>query len=114
MITVAIDIGGTFTDLMGFDDKRGTFVEAKSLSTPSNLVQGILDCLRKSGVDCGAVDELIHGSTQAINTLSSALAPKPRCWSPKARVTFISSAVPIAPNLTTYCSISIGRWFPAA
>ncbi len=69
MITIAIDIGGTFTDLMGFDDQRGSFVEAKSLSTPSNLVQGIIDCLRKSGADCGAVGELIHGSTQAINTL---------------------------------------------
>ena len=27
MITVAIDIGGTFTDLVGFDDKAGKFVD---------------------------------------------------------------------------------------
>ncbi len=69
MITIAIDIGGTFTDLMGFDDQKGTFVESKSLTTPSDLVQGIIDCLHKSGVDCSAAGELIHGSTQAINTL---------------------------------------------
>ena len=69
MIVVAIDIGGTFTDLVGFDDEAGRFVEAKSLTTPAHLVQGILDCIRKSGIKAAAIDELIHGSTIAINTL---------------------------------------------
>ena len=69
MIAVAIDIGGTFTDLVGFDDKAGRFVDAKSLSTPHDLVQGIIDCLHKSGLTAGTIDELIHGSTIAINTL---------------------------------------------
>src|ERR1700689_692837 len=69
MVPVAIDIGGTFTDLVGFDDKAGKFVEAKSLTTPHELTQGILDCIRKSGLSAGAIDELIHGSTTAINTL---------------------------------------------
>src|SRR6185312_15012633 len=69
MIVVAIDIGGTFTDLVGFDAKAGRFVEAKSLTTPRELTQGVLDCIRKSGLDAGAIDELIHGSTIAINTL---------------------------------------------
>src|SRR5580698_3740115 len=69
MITVAIDIGGTFTDLVGFDDKVGRFVEAKSLTTPHELTQGILDCIRKSGLDASTIGELIHGSTTAINTL---------------------------------------------
>jgi N-methylhydantoinase A len=69
MIVVAIDIGGTFTDLVGFDAKAGRFVEAKSLTTPRELTQGVLDCIRKSGLDAAAIDELIHGSTIAINTL---------------------------------------------
>src|ERR1700684_3532335 len=69
MITVAIDIGGTFTDLVGSDDKAGKFVEAKSLPTPHELTQGILDCIRKSGLAASTIDELIHGSTIAINTL---------------------------------------------
>src|ERR1700689_5389431 len=69
MVPVAIDIGGTFTDLVGFDDKAGKFVEAKSLTTPHELTQGILDCIRKSGLAAGVIDELIHGSTIAINTL---------------------------------------------
>jgi N-methylhydantoinase A len=69
MIVVAIDIGGTFTDLIGFDEAAGKFVEAKSLTTPAQLGQGILDCIRKSGLDAATIDELIHGSTTAINTL---------------------------------------------
>ena len=69
MIVVAIDIGGTFTDLVGFDDKAARFVEAKSLTTPHDLAQGVLDCIRKSGLKAGTIDELIHGSTIAINTL---------------------------------------------
>jgi N-methylhydantoinase A len=68
-VLVAIDIGGTFTDLMAFDEATGRFSQAKSLTTPARLVQGIVDCLKKSGVDCGAISELIHGSTTAINTL---------------------------------------------
>ncbi len=53
MIVVAIDIGGTFTDLIGFDDRAKRFVQAKSLTTPRNLVQGIIDCIDKSGLDAG-------------------------------------------------------------
>ena len=66
---VAIDIGGTFTDLMAFDEATGRFALAKSLTTPARLAQGIVDCLRKSGVDLAEIGELIHGSTTAINTL---------------------------------------------
>ena len=51
VIVVAIDIGGTFTDLIGFDDETRRFVEAKSLTTPAELVQGVIDCIRKSGLD---------------------------------------------------------------
>jgi N-methylhydantoinase A len=69
VIVVAIDIGGTFTDLIGFDDAAQRFVEAKSLTTPANLVQGIIDCIGKSGLAAATIDELIHGSTIAINTL---------------------------------------------
>ena len=69
MIVVAVDIGGTFTDLMGFDEATGRFSQAKSLTTPANLVQGVIDCIAKSGLAAGAIDELIHGSTVAINTL---------------------------------------------
>src|SRR5499426_2299326 len=69
VLVVAIDIGGTFTDLIGFDERTNAFIQAKSLTTPAQLVQGIIDCLNKSGIKADGIDELIHGSTIAINTL---------------------------------------------
>jgi N-methylhydantoinase A len=69
VIFVAVDIGGTFTDLIGFDEEAGAFLQAKSLTTPAGLTQGVIDCLKQSGVKAGAIAELIHGSTTAINTL---------------------------------------------
>ena len=69
MLVVAVDIGGTFTDLMAFDDQTGRFCDAKSLSTPSHLVNGVIKCIKKSGLEVSDIDELIHGSTTAINTL---------------------------------------------
>ena len=69
MIFVAVDIGGTFTDLIGFDDEKGAFLQAKSFTTPAELTQGVIDCIRQSGVAPAAITELIHGSTTAINTL---------------------------------------------
>src|SRR3954468_4691194 len=69
VIFVAVDIGGTFTDLIGFDDQTQTFVQAKSLTNPSELTQGVINCLKESGIDPDRINELIHGATTAINTL---------------------------------------------
>jgi N-methylhydantoinase A len=69
VIFVAVDIGGTFTDLIGFDDAGQAFVQAKSLTTPHELTQGVINCIRESSIDATRIDELIHGSTTAINTL---------------------------------------------
>lgn len=68
MVLLAVDIGGTFTDLMAFDDEEN-FYQAKSLTTYHDFTQGIVDCIRKCGIDLASVDDLIHGSTIAINTL---------------------------------------------
>ena len=69
MLFVAVDIGGTFTDLVAFDDAAGQLYHAKRLTTPHNLVNGILDCIAYSGLNLGDATQLIHGSTVAINTL---------------------------------------------
>ena len=69
MLVLAIDIGGTFTDLVGFDPTRGALIQAKSSTTPENLARGVLDCVEKSGAGVADAERLIHGSTVAINTL---------------------------------------------
>jgi N-methylhydantoinase A len=68
MALLAVDIGGTFTDLMAFDDESG-FYHSKSLTTPHDFAQGIIDCSEKCGIDAASISDLIHGTTVAINTL---------------------------------------------
>lgn len=68
-LRIAVDIGGTFTDLIAFDERSGRIQHAKTLTTPRDPVEGILDCIRKAGLDPKSIDNLIHGSTIAINTL---------------------------------------------
>ena len=67
-LLIALDIGGTFTDLVAFDFDTGAIHQAKSSTTPYDLSVGIRETLRKSGLDVGAAQTFIHGSTVAINT----------------------------------------------
>lgn len=68
-LRIAVDIGGTFTDLIAFDERSGRIQHAKSLTTTRDPVEGILDCVHKAALDMKSIDNLIHGSTIAINTL---------------------------------------------
>lgn len=68
-INIAVDVGGTFTDLVGYNDSTGEIYQAKSPTTPRDITLGIFDCLRKCSADIGAVTNLIHGTTTAINTV---------------------------------------------
>lgn len=69
LVLLAVDIGGTFTDLIAFDSEQNKLFQAKSLTTPDHLSRGLLDCIHKSGISVRSVESLIHGSTIAINTL---------------------------------------------
>jgi N-methylhydantoinase A len=73
-IRVATDVGGTFTDLVCFetDDATGEsrIVTAKSDTTPPNFEEGVLNVLKKGGVDPATVDFLAHGTTVVINALT--------------------------------------------
>ena len=66
---VAVDIGGTFTDFLGYDSDTGRLLSSKSPTTPAGLEQGIHDCIEKAGVSVNAIDAFVHGSTVAINTV---------------------------------------------
>jgi N-methylhydantoinase A len=66
---VAIDIGGTFTDLVLEDADGRQLGGAKVLSTPGRLVDGVVGAMRASGVDAGAVSLLVHGTTAGLNAV---------------------------------------------
>jgi N-methylhydantoinase A len=67
MSMVGIDIGGTFTDLVGYLD--GAIVTAKTLTVPADPTVGAATALNLAGCDVAGVGELLHGSTIAINTV---------------------------------------------
>ena len=67
-LDVAVDIGGTFTDLVAIDRITGRVVQAKALTTPLDLSQGVWDCFGKAAIAVAGVQNLIHGSTIAVNT----------------------------------------------
>ena len=67
-VSVAVDIGGTFTDLLAFDADTGQIHQAKCLSTPPDFATGVLDGVHKASLDLEMVESFVHGSTVAINT----------------------------------------------
>src|SRR5690349_4002770 len=66
---LAVDIGGTFTDVAAFDEKSGRLLLGKALSTPGRLVDGITHGVDKAAVRYRDASLFLHGSTIAINTL---------------------------------------------
>src|SRR5213592_3652573 len=66
---LAADIGGTFTDIVAFDEKTGRLLLGKALSTPARLVDGISHGMERAGARFAGAEAFLHGSTIAINTL---------------------------------------------
>ena len=67
---LAIDIGGTFTDLVYFDEASGRLDAAKSLSTPRELTRGVIDTIDSSALDPATVTFFVHGGTTVINAIT--------------------------------------------
>lgn len=68
-LRIAVDIGGTFTDLAAFDERGQLLSFGKALSTHDALVRGIRQTAEVAGVDYDQAYLFLHGSTIAINTL---------------------------------------------
>jgi N-methylhydantoinase A len=65
---VAVDIGGTFTDLVFLDEASGGVGAAKASTTPARFENGVMDALGQTHLD--AVSFLAHGTTVIINALT--------------------------------------------
>ena len=72
---LAIDIGGTFTDVVLEHPDRST-ISTKTLTTPGDPVQGamsgITKVLSKSGITLERVGTVIHGTTSMQLALQNA------------------------------------------
>jgi N-methylhydantoinase A len=66
---IAVDIGGTFTDLVACDIDTGSVAFTKSPTTYGNLGEAIFDCIRKARLDARDASFVKHGTTLVINAL---------------------------------------------
>ena len=66
---VAVDIGGTFTDLVAFDRTSNRVVYTKSPTTYGDFGAGILECFAKVKLEPSDVELINHGTTLVINAL---------------------------------------------
>src|ERR1700733_2726505 len=67
---LGIDVGGTFTDLLLFDERSGAIRLLKTPSTPGDQSVGILDGIQQlfeTGVAASDVSALLHGTTVSTN-----------------------------------------------
>jgi N-methylhydantoinase A len=67
---LAVDIGGTFTDLVALDEATGALALGKTLTTPGNFADGVLDAIVESDIDLSDVSQFVHGTTVVINALT--------------------------------------------
>lgn len=70
---LGVDVGGTFTDLLLFDNETGAFWRHKTPSTPHDSSEGILTGVEaitgQAGVDPSEIEFFLHGTTVATNAV---------------------------------------------
>ena len=69
-VRVAVDIGGTFTDLAAVDETTGRLTLAKTDTTPASPDVGAVTALERSGVRPADVSTFVHGTTVVINAIT--------------------------------------------
>ncbi len=72
-LSVAIDTGGTFTDVTLVDRASGRLIKAKVSSTPDDpslgFIEGIRRALRDAGESPDRISHVFHGTTVATNAI---------------------------------------------
>ena len=71
---VAVDVGGTFTDIVTIDN--GQISVGKTPTTPHKISDGFLTAVQLAGESLSHVDELVHGTTVVLNALLTHAVPK--------------------------------------
>lgn len=75
-LRVAVDAGGTFTDVCIYNSSTQEFRVTKVPSTPNNPMQAVLDGVKRGEIELAEVDLFFHGTTVATNALITRRFPK--------------------------------------
>jgi N-methylhydantoinase A len=68
-IRAGVDTGGTFTDLVLYDEGSGEIRMSKVSSTPSDPSRAVFDSFAKAGLSTVDISTFVHGTTVATNAL---------------------------------------------
>ena len=68
-LSIGVDIGGTFTDVVVYDEQNHSLHSVKTPTIHSNLTMGILEGLLKAAVEATSISRFTHGTTIATNIL---------------------------------------------
>lgn len=66
---IAIDVGGTFTDVVAYDNDTAEVTFHKVATTPDDPGRGILEGFAAAGVDVNDITHFVHGTTLGLNAL---------------------------------------------
>ena len=66
---VGVDVGGTFTDAVAFDDETQALSYAKVPSTPASPTDGVVAALEALQIDLQHIARFVHGITIGTNTI---------------------------------------------
>ena len=69
MYWVGIDVGGTFTDGVAYEEATGRFAFAKAPSTPDDPTRGVIDVLTALKLDIASIERFVHGVTIGTNAI---------------------------------------------
>ncbi|TMV15544.1 hydantoinase/oxoprolinase family protein [Arenibacterium halophilum] len=73
---VAVDVGGTFTDICVMDETTGKIRIEKTSSTPDDPMRAVMDGIEVAGIDLSDVSMFSHGTTVATNALITRNLPR--------------------------------------
>lgn len=65
---MGVDIGGTFTDLVAFNDATGELIHIKVPTTPKEPALGFIASINELNADLDEIDVIVHATTIGTNT----------------------------------------------
>src|SRR3712207_4248979 len=82
MLHLAVDVGGTFTDICLFDDEEGSTHVGKVSST-RDPIDGVFEVIADVGVALNEIGLFSRGTTVATNVLSPRSCPRAAMITPR-------------------------------
>lgn len=111
--SVATDVGGTFTDLVGYNRHTGQLIVAKDSTTPGDFSSGILNALAKSALPPRSVKKYFaNGSTIVINALTERKGAKTALFTTRGFRDVLEIQRSNRPDIYNFCYVKPAPFIP--